>query len=433
MDARPILFINGKLIDPHRDRVREEELLVADGKIAQIGTGLKGHAPKAKVIDLAGQHLSPGFIDIHVHLREPGQEHKETIATGAAAAVAGGFSTICCMPNTVPALDDPAQIEFVLNQAHKANLCEVLPFGAITKRREGQELAEMHLMHEAGAIGFSDDGVGVGSAAVMNKAFQYAKMFNGLISQHCEEPTLSGGPINAGLTAHRLGLTGLPAAAEELMIARDLALNRNIGARYHVQHISTAGAVDMVRQARAQGQSVTAEATPHHLLLTDAACTNYDTNTKMNPPLRTDADVEACIQGIIDGTIEVLATDHAPHAREEKELEFDRAPFGIVGLETAFPLYLAALVKTRRISLVAMIRLMTINAAKVIGLEDRGRLTAGARADLTVFNIDESWVIHPADFKSKSKNTPFVGREVRGRIKMTLVGGRIVYQEHSGL
>ncbi len=405
MDARPILFTNGKLIDPNRTRVREEELLVVDGKIAKRGTGLKGHAPKAKVIDLSGLHLSPGFIDIHVHLRQPGQEHKETIATGAAAAVAGGFSTICCMPNTVPALDDPAQIEFVLNQSRSANLCDVRPFGAITKGRDGKELAELHLMHEAGAVGFSDDGVGVASAAVMSRAFQYAKMFDGLISQHCEEPTLSGGPMNAGITANRLGLAGLPAAAEELMIARDLILNRHIGARYHVQHISTAGAVDLVRRAKAEGQCVTAEAAPHHLLLTDAACTNYDTNTKMNPPLRTDADVQACIDGIADGTIEVLATDHAPHAQEEKELEFDRAPFGIVGLETAFPLYLEALVHTRRLSLAAMIRLMTVNPARVIGLADRGLLAEGSR------------------------NTPFAGKSVRGRVKMTVVGGRVVHDE----
>ncbi len=429
MDARPILFTNGKLIDPNRTRVREEELLVVDGKIAKRGTGLKGHAPKAKVIDLSGLHLSPGFIDIHVHLRQPGQEHKETIATGAAAAVAGGFSTICCMPNTVPALDDPAQIEFVLNQSRSANLCDVRPFGAITKGRDGKELAELHLMHEAGAVGFSDDGVGVASAAVMSRAFQYAKMFDGLISQHCEEPTLSGGPMNAGITANRLGLAGLPAAAEELMIARDLILNRHIGARYHVQHISTAGAVDLVRRAKAEGQCVTAEAAPHHLLLTDAACTNYDTNTKMNPPLRTDADVQACIDGIADGTIEVLATDHAPHAQEEKELEFDRAPFGIVGLETAFPLYLEALVHTRRLSLAAMIRLMTVNPARVIGLADRGLLAEGSRADLTIFNLDQPWIIKPAAFKSKSQNTPFAGKSVRGRVKMTVVGGRVVHDE----
>lgn len=429
MDARPLLFTQGKLIDPERSRIRQEELLVIDGKIAQWGTGLKGHAPKARTINLNGLHMSPGFIDIHVHLRQPGQEHKETIASGAAAAVAGGFSTICCMPNTLPALDDPAQIEFVLNQARKADLCQVLPFGAITKGREGKELAEMRLMHEAGAIGFSDDGVGVGDAAVMNKALQYARMFNGLISQHCEEPTLSGGAMNAGLTAQRLGLVGLPAAAEELMIARDLILNRAIGARYHAQHISTAGSVDLVRQARAHGQNVTAEVTPHHLLLTDSVCGQYDTNTKMNPPLRTQADVEACLSGIADGTIEVLATDHAPHAREEKELEFDRAPFGIVGLETAFPLYLEALVQSRCISLAAMIRLMTVNPAQVIGMEDRGKLMKGARADLTIFSTDESWVIDPNQFRSKSQNTPFSGRKVRGKIKMTVVGGRIVYNE----
>ncbi len=429
MESRPTLFTNGKLIHPDRSRPREEELLVVDGRIAQCGTGLKGHAPKAKVVDLKGQYLSPGFIDIHVHFREPGQEHKETIATGAAAAAAGGFTTVCCMPNTNPALDDPAQIEFVLNQARRADLCRVLPFGAITKGREGKELAELRLMHEAGTVGFSDDGVGVGSAAVMNKAFQYVKMFDGLISQHCEEPTLSGGPMNAGLTANRLGLTGLPAAAEELMIARDLILNRTIGARYHVQHISTAGAVELVRQARANQQRVTAEVAPHHLLLTEEACAEYDTHTKMNPPLRTQADVDACIAGVTDGTIEVLATDHAPHAREEKEQEFDRAPFGIVGLETAFPLYLEALVRRKHISLPKMIALMTVNPARVIQQENVGTLRLGGWADLTVFDPDEEWTIDPARFKSKSRNTPFAGRKVHGRIKMTVLQGRVVYQD----
>jgi dihydroorotase len=333
------------------------------------------------------------------------------------------------MPNTQPALDDPAQIEFVLNQARRADICRVLPFGALTKGREGKELAELRLMHEAGAIGFSDDGVGVGSAAVMNKAFQYVKMFDGLISQHCEEPSLSGGPMNAGLTANRLGLAGLPGAAEELMIARDLLLNRSVGARYHVQHISTAGAVSLVRQAKTEGLPVTTEVTPHHLLLTDEACSEYDTHTKMNPPLRTQADVDACIAGVADGTIEVLATDHAPHAREEKELEFDRAPFGIVGLETAFPLYMEALVRGRHISLPRLVRLMTMNPAGVIRLKDVGTLAPGAWADLTVFDPDEEWTIDPKAFKSKSQNTPFGGWKVHGKIKMTVLRGRMVHQD----
>lgn len=434
MDTRPILFTNGLLIDPLRPEPLREQLLVVDGKIAKRGAGLMGEAPQAHVVDLGGKCLSPGFIDIHVHLREPGQEHKETIATGAAAAVAGGFSTICCMPNTLPALDEPAQIEFVLNQARRANLCDVIPFGAITKSREGKELAELRLMHDAGAIGFSDDGIGVASAAVMHKALQYVKMFDGLISQHCEDPTLSGGPMNAGLSAAKLGLGGLPAVAEELMIARDLLLNRTIQARYHVQHISTAGAVDLIRQAKARGQCISAEVTPHHLLLTDDACGTYDTNTKMNPPLRTPADVKACIAGVADGTIEVLATDHAPHAQEEKELEFDRAPFGIVGLETAFPLYLSALVAPGHISLTALIRLLTANPARIVGLKDRGTLDRGtldlgSRADLTIFDPDETWTIDTKTFKSKSRNTPFDGRHATGKVKMTFVQGRMVFSD----
>ena len=441
MDARPILFTNGKLIDPNRTRVREEELLVVDGKIAKRGTGLKGHAPKAKVIDLSGLHLSPGFIDIHVHLRQPGQEHKETIATGAAAAVAGGFSTICCMPNTVPALDDPAQIEFVLNQSRSANLCDVRPFGAITKGRDGKELAELHLMHEAGAVGFSDDGVGVASAAVMSRAFQYAKMFDGLISQHCEEPSLSGGSMHAGAAALRLGLGGIPAVAEELMIARDLQLNQRIGARYHVQHISTAGAVALVRQARQAGQAVTAEVTPHHLLLTDAACAGYDTNFKMNPPLRSAVDVAACVDAVADGTIDCLATDHAPHAREEKDMEFDKAPFGITGLETALPLYAEALVHSGKLSWVKLIEKMTVNPARIVRLTDRGTLNRGAIGDVTLFDPHAVWKLTHESTQSRSHNSPFYDRPLRGRVTQTIKAGRLVFnleqaapkgRDHSG-
>ena len=294
----------------------------------------------------------------------------------------------------------------------------VLPIGAITKGRKGEELAEMALMHAAGAVGFSDDGVGVNSAAVMVKALQYVKMLGSVLTQHCEEHSLSGGPMNAGPTAMKLGLGGLPAAAEELMIARDLLLNKRIGARYHVQHISMAGAVELVRQAKKQGDVVTAEVSPHHLLLTDELCGTlnggYDTNTKMNPPLRSKADVEACIQGVIDGTIDCLATDHAPHTREEKELEFDKAPFGIVGLETALPLYAKALVEPGHLTWLQLIEKMTIAPARVMGLNGKGMLAKGAAADITVFDPREEWTIDPEAFRSRSCNTPFGGWKVKG-------------------
>ncbi len=359
MNANQLLITDATLVDTATGAQTAGDILIVDGLIAEAGAGLRLQAPEARRHAAGGCLVSPGFIDMHVHLREPGQEAKETIATGCAAAVAGGFTTICCMPNTSPALDSDSQIEFVYKQAASAGRCAVLPFGAITKGRQGLELAEMALMREAGAIGFSDDGVGVGSAAVMLKAFQYAKMLNALISQHCEEPTLSGGAMHAGPTAARLGIAGLPAAAEELMIARDLILNRGVNARYHVQHISTAGAVELVRHAKATGQAVTAEVSPHHLLLSDEACGQYDANCKMNPPLRTRHDVAACVAGVLDGTIDCVATDHAPHTQEEKELEFDKAPFGIVGLETALGLYARALLAPGKLTWPALLNKMS--------------------------------------------------------------------------
>ena len=430
-NADPVLIINGTVLDPARNFQGAAEVLLVDGKVAACGTGLSAQAPRARRIDAAGCLVTPGLIDIHVHLRQPGQEHKETIATGAAAAVAGGFTTICCMPNTTPALDNDTQIEYVLTQASRAGLCQVLPMGAITKGRQGAELAEIMLMHEAGAIGFSDDGVGVGSAAVMAKALQYIKMFDGLLSQHCEEPTLSGGSMHAGTAALRLGLGGIPAAAEELMIARDLLLNRRIGARYHVQHVSTAGAVDLIRQAKRRGESVTAEVTPHHLLLTDDLCAGYDTSFKMNPPLRSRSDVEACINGVIDGTLDCLATDHAPHAPEEKQREFDQAPFGIVGLETALPLYAKALIDPGHITWLKLIELMSHRPAVVLGLKDRGSLAVGCRADITVIDPAAQWQIDPTEFYSRSTNTPFSGWQVRGQVRSTIVAGQVVF-ENSG-
>jgi dihydroorotase len=434
-----ILLTNGRVLDPASKLDGAAEVLIIDGKIAEVaaggGGGLKGHAPAARVIDCRGCLVTPGLIDIHVHFRQPGQEAKETIATGSAAAVAGGFTTVCCMPNTQPALDSDTQIEFVYTESRKANLCNVMPVGAITKERKGAELAEMALMYAAGAVGFSDDGAGVASAAVMLKALQYVKMLGAVISQHCEEPSLSSGPMNAGPTAVKLGLGGIPAASEELMIARDLLLNKRIGARHHVQHISTAGAVELVRQARKNGQNVTAEAAPHHLLLTDECCGTlnggYDTNTKMNPPLRTQADVEACIAGVVDGTIDCLATDHAPHTREEKEQEFDKAPFGIVGLETALPLYAKALVEAGHLTWLGLVEKMTVGPARVMGLNGRGTLAKGAAADVTVFDPAEAWTVDATRFRSKGRNTPFDGWKVKGRVKRTIVGGRVVFENGS--
>jgi len=370
-------------------------------------------------------------------LREPGDEGEETIATGSAAAVAGGFTSIVCMPNTQPALDDEAAIEFVYRQASRADLCNVYPVGAVTKGRQGKELAEMGQMVRAGAVGFSDDGVGVASTGTMYRALQYARMFDKPILQHCEDPDMAaGGVMNGGATATRLGLPGISPIAEELMIQRDLALVQQVWSAgmnsrspswYHVCHISTAGAVEMVRRAKAAGLPVTTEVCPHHLLLTEESCAEYDTNYKMNPPLRTQADVVACLRGVADGTIDCLITDHAPHGIQEKELEFLYAPFGIVGLETALALFIKALIAMRRMDWPAMIERMTINPAQVLSLK-KGTLAVGADADVTVIDPALEWTIDAKQFKSLSRNSPFDGWRVSGRAVMTIVGGKVKYQ-----
>lgn len=407
-------------------------MLIKDGRVVSVGSrkGLSGAGSVDRMIDAAGCYVTPGLLDIHVHLREPGDEEEETIASGAAAAVAGGFTTVCCMPNTKPALDNEAQVEFVLRESERVGLARVLPVGAITKGREGKELAEIGSMLERGAIALSDDGVGVADASVMRKALQYTKMFDALIMQHCEEHTLAGGSMHAGLVSTELGLGGIPAEAEQLMIARDVLLNRTIGCRYHVQHISTAWSVELIRRAKRDGLPVTAEVAPHHLLLTDEACRSFDTNYKMNPPLRTKADVDACIRGVIDGTIEVLATDHAPHRAEEKELEFPSAPFGIIGLECALPLYVKALVEPGYLSWLKLVELMSTSPARVIRkLGEMGTLKEGSRADVTIIDPKRVWRIEPEKFASRSRNCPFAGWEVRGKAVATIVGGEVKWAE----
>jgi dihydroorotase len=331
------------------------------------------------------------------------------------------------MPNTKPPLDTDAAIEFVLRESQRVGLANVYPIGAITKGREGHELAEIGSMHAHGAIAFSDDGVGVADASVMRKALQYSKMFDAVIMQHCEEPTLSGGSMHAGVVSTTLGLPGIPAEAEQLMIARDLLLNRRIGCRYHVQHISTAWSVELIRRAKQDGQSVTAEVSPHHLLLTEEDCRTYDTNYKMNPPLRTAADVAACIAGVKDGTIDCLATDHAPHLAEEKELEFPSAPFGILGLECALPLYIKALIEPGHITWPKLIELMTIAPAKIAKL-NKGTLAIGSVADVTLIDPEMNWMIDKNQFHSRSRNCPFHGWPVKGRAILTIVAGQIKWQ-----
>jgi len=426
-----VTITNGRVIDPANEIDQVLDITIEDGCITAVKPSSKVQAGEEhEVIDASGCLVTPGLIDIHVHFREPGQEEKETIATGAAAAVAGGFTSVCCMPNTRPAIDDDSRVEFVYRQAQRANLANVYPVGAVTKAREGKELAEIGLMAGSGAVGFSDDGTAVGSAGVMAKALSYIAMAGKVFMQHCEDPELGGGVMNAGTLATRLGLAGWPRVAEELIIQRDILLSRHqqFAARYHVQHISSGGSIELIRQARADlfgRAAITGEVSPHHLLLTEDACEDYNPNFKMNPPLRTRRDIEDLLAGVKDGTVTILATDHAPHTAEEKELEFAAAPFGIVGLECALPLYAKALIESETIDWPGMIAMMTINPARLCPLPGKGTLSVGADADVTIIDPAATWTINVNEFAGKSRNCPFDGWHVKGQALATLVGGQI--------
>jgi len=416
-----ILIRGGRVIDPTQEMDEVTDLAIKDGKIAAIGR----KAPRSadEVVEAGGCIVAPGLIDMHVHLREPGYEESETIETGTAAAAAGGFTAVACMPNTDPPLDNDSAIEFVLRQAARSAHTRVYPIGALTHGRQGQELAEIGLMVRAGAVAFSDDGDGIADARVCLRAMRYVSMFDRLFVQHCEDPALAGrGCMHAGATAMRLGLPGIPSTAELVMAQRDITLARQAGTPYHVAHVSTAGVVDLVRGAKRDGLRVTAEVCPHHLLLTDEACATYDTNYKMKPPLRGRADVDACIEGVRDGTIDCLVTDHAPHGREDKEREFLSAPFGIIGLETALPLFIQALVEPQVVDWPRLIGLMSTRPAQLLGVVG-GTLRVDEIADVTLIDPEVEWTIDVEKMRSKSRNTPFGGREVRGRAVGTLVGG----------
>lgn len=408
------------------------DVLIEDGRIAAVGKNLKlkknqGNSPPSTAIDATGRLVSPGFVDLHVHLREPGFEHKETIQTGTAAAAAGGFTSVCCMPNTNPVNDNQSVTEFILEQARAAGNCHVFPVGAITKGSEGKELAEIGDLRRAGCVAISDDGQPVMNSLVMRRAMEYALAFDIPVIDHCEDLHLSeGGCMNEGLVSTELGLPGIPAAAEDVMVARNLALAELTGARLHLAHLSTAGSVRMVREAKSRGIKVTAEACPHHFSLTEEAVQEFNTHAKMNPPLRTWQDVQAIKEGLRDGTIDAIATDHAPHAIQEKQLEFDTAPFGIVGLETALPLTLA-LVEEGVLTLAAAVAKLTSAPARVFGL-DRGTLAIGAEADVVIVDPEAAWIVDPARFRSMGRNTPFAGWKVKGRVTHTIVGGRLVHE-----
>lgn len=419
-----LLIRGGRVIDPSQEIDESLDVAIVDGKIAAVGKRLGAAA--GREIDASGQIVAPGLIDMHVHLREPGFEDKETIESGTAAAAAGGFTAVACMPNTDPPLDNDSQIEFVLRQAARCAKTRVYPIGALTKRREGKELAEIGLMVNAGAVAFSDDGCGVADAGVCLRAMSYVSMFDKLFIQHCEEATLVGrGCMNGGVVATRLGLPGIPAIAETIMAQRDVLLARQASVRYHVAHISATGTVDVVRVAKREGLRVTTEVCPHHLLLTDDAVESYDPNLKMNPPLRTKKDVVALLDGVRDGTIDCLVTDHAPHSHQEKELGFQEAPFGIIGLETSLALFIKALIEPKVLDWPRLIAAMSTRPASLLGVPG-GTLKVGAAADVTIIDPAVEWTIDAETMCSKSRNTPFNGWKVRGRATQTLIDGRVV-------
>lgn len=420
-----LLIKGGRVIDPGRYE-GEGDVLIEGSKIVSVGQNLPMPSG-CEVIDARGVLVLPGFVDLHVHFREPGFEYKETIASGSAAAVAGGFTTVCCMPNTDPVNDNQAVTEFILERGRAAGLANVFPIGAITKRSEGKELAEIGDLRRSGCVAISDDGKPVMNSLVMRRAMEYALAFGLTIVDHCEDLNLAeGGCMNEGLVSTELGLPGIPAVAEDVMVARNLLLAELTGARIHLAHISTAGSVRMVREAKARGIKVTAEACPHHFTLTEEAVRGYNTHAKMNPPLRTSEDVRAIKEGLRDGTIDVIATDHAPHAVQEKQQDFTEAPFGIVGLETALPLTLS-LVEEGVLSLGQAVTKLTAAPAAAFGLP-KGTLAVGADADVTLVDPSAQWQVDPNLFRSKSRNTPFAGWKVKGRVLTTIVGGRVVYR-----
>ncbi|MFA5422666.1 MAG: dihydroorotase [Phycisphaerae bacterium] len=420
-----ILIKNGRVIDPANGLDEKCDVLISGDKISEIG-----HIDKkaGQVIDAAGKLVTPGLIDIHVHFREPGDEEEETIASGSAAAVAAGFTSVVCMPNTNPPIQSETDVEYIHRKGRQARKTHVYTMGAVTLDRKGAELAAMGFMTEAGAVGFTDDGNGIQDPAVMLRAMKYAAMFDTFIAQHCQDDGFArGGVMNAGYNSTVLGLPGIDPLAEEAMLWRDIQLVKKTNVRYHAQHISTAGSVELIKQAKKMSLPVTCEVTPHHLLFTDENCADYDTNFKVNPPLRTAKDIEALKQAIREGLVDALASDHAPHLQSEKELEFLAAPFGIASLECSLGLYVKALIEPKIIDWPALIRLLTVSPARIIGV-DKGTLTPGKQADVAIIDPDFEYIVDTAAFRSKSRNCPYQGWSLKGKAVVTIVGGEIRYK-----
>lgn len=419
-----ILIMNGTVVT--RDRTEKLDLYIENGKIVKMAPQLKLTADQ--VIDAQGLMVLPGLVDAHCHLRDPGQEYKEDIKSGTMSAAKGGFTSVACMPNTKPVIDHKSVVSYIVEKAKKEGVVNVFPIGSITKGLEGVELSEMGMMKDAGIVAVSDDGRPVMNGAIMKKAMIYANAFGLRVISHCEDMDLAdGGCMNEGETATRLGLRGISTAAEDVMVAREIILSEYTGIPVHIAHVSTKASVENLRQAKKRGVKITAETCPHYFTLTESACEGYNTNAKMNPPLRCDSDVEAVKEGLMDGTLDMIATDHAPHHRDEKNVEFDSAPNGIVGFETAFALSYTHLVKSGLMSLNQLVEKMAWAPAKMLNIP-KGDLTEGADADITLVDLNEAYTVDTDGFLSKSKNSPYNGFKVAGRIRLTLVGGKIAFQ-----
>lgn len=423
-----LLIKNGRVIDPASGTDETLDILIDKRKIAVIKPKIEIEAKK--IIDASRLVVAPGFIDMHTHLRDPGQENKETIHSGSLAAAKGGFTSIACMPNTLPVNDNRGVTEYIISEAKKSAVVNIFPIAAVSKDQKGKELTDMADLVDAGAVAFSDDGLPVKQSHIMRRALEYSKLLNTLIIDHCEDKSLTqDGVMHEGYYSYLFGLSGMPASSEEIIVARDLILAEKADARIHIAHLSVKGAIDYIREAKKKKIKVTTEVTPHHLLLADSSLESYDTNLKVNPPLRSKDDVEALVKAIKDGIIDVIVTDHAPHTLDEKNVELDNAPFGINGLETAVSLILDKLVYKNIIPLQKFIEMISTTPAIILGLENKGKIKVGVEADLTILNLHKETVVDIEKFKSKSQNNPFHGWKLIGAPVMTIVGGKIVYSE----
>jgi len=422
-----LLIKNAIIVDKDKIHIKEQDILLENGIISKIAPSLdKG---SHEVVDAKGKKVLPGLIDIHVHFRQPGREDKETIETGSRAAVRGGFTTVMCMPNTTPVTDNAQIVSFIINEGKRVGLCNVIPIGAITRGQKDGELVDMYEMKEAGCIALSDDGKSVVNSRLMYLAMQYSKMVDLLLIEHCQDPLLtSGGVMNEGFVSTELGLKGDPGVAETAIVARDIEIAKYLDGRVHLCHMSLKRCVELIRVAKSQGIKVTAEVCPHHFTLTDEAVREFDTAAKMNPPLRSQEDIDAIKEGLKDGTIDCIVTDHAPHTVEDKEAGFDQAPFGIIGLETSLGLTIAELVAPGVLTLPQMVDKMSSAPARIVGLKNKGEIKEGKDADITIIDPDKEWTFTKEDIASKSKNTPFIGRKLKGTVEYTIFGGKIVYQ-----